>query len=31
MEYIFSDLGPILDIQDDKENLPTFGGPSNDQ
>ena len=28
MEFIYSDLGSVLEIQDDKENLPTFGGCS---
>lgn len=33
MEFIFSELGPLLNIQEDKENLPSFGGanPSEDQ
>ncbi len=26
MEYVYSELGSLLDIQDDKENLPNFGG-----
>ena len=26
MEYVYSELGSLLEIQDDKENLPNFGG-----